>query len=91
MDLRQALPRLCGGRAPGIADPGECCLRSAAPWVSLEDSFMAVGSGQPTVEERIEEPVRLVLDGVQLADRFPANQCHVNFPFREAGNSVHSH
>jgi len=39
MDLRQALPRLCGGRAPGIADPGECCLRSAAPWVSLEDSL----------------------------------------------------
>ena len=57
--------------------------------VVLEQGPRAAGRGG--LKECIEEPVHLVLDGVQLTHRFPANQWHVNLPFREAGDSVDSH
>ena len=33
-----------------------------------------------SLEEGVEQPVHLVLDRAQLADRLPANQCHLLCP-----------
>src|SRR5205823_1829862 len=45
----------------------------------------AVAWSRPGLEESVEQPVHLVLDGAQLAYRLPTNQCHVLTPMVREG------